>query len=486
MADLLPTLLSFPPEKEVSNKEYDKQATKYVESLNKISESAWTKPVNKQNILDLLNPATNSIPYLYALYAQWRNASKDRTRNEDAMTRAFIFFTSFDPVQVRYAGDTWLRLLDQAIDITPKLGVTDFTPITTAMLRLDPTAGTFTSLHLRLVRMCLAEGAPSQALPILDKNIYAFPQAPHKNLPDELLCEDHELSNSFITTKTGFSITPLKSEWILEYYLLGADIYIGLRNYSRARLFLEYLLLTPTSQHSCSALQTEAYKKWTLLGLLAQGKSFPLPRTHNQQVMKSMKAIGKPYDALAESFEKRQWRKFQAEMEAGFQIWQEDGNLRLVREVADALMRYRVLDLQNTYAALTVGRVASHLSLSADETFTILTAMREQGYLHARITAFSNDSASDTAVLHFHPTTESADEDSLQNQTTRIESLITFLRDADRRLQLTKDYIEVQKRGKRGGAGPDGDLAEQMDLTWDDAPIAGMGDGEGDEDIMAG
>lgn len=485
MADLLPNLLAFPPEKHVSAKEYDKQATEFVKNLTKITDATWTKGVQKQNILDLLNPAVNSLPYLLALNAQWHTAGKDRARNEDACNRSIIFFSSFDPIQVRYAGEHWRNLWELAFDIYPRLGVRDFSPLWTSLLRLDPTAGTFTTNHLRLVRLCLEYGVPSQALPILDKNIYAFPQTPAKHLPDEPLCEEHELSTAFITTKSAFSL-PLKPEYILEYYLLGAHIYIGLRNYTRARLFLEYIMLTPTSSNSCSAFQTEAYKKWLLLGLLAQGKSYPLPRTHNQALMKSMQAIGKSYQALAESFEKRQSRKFQAEVDQGMQIWHDDGNLRLVQEVLDALPRYRVRDLQKTYAALPVRKVAAHLSLTPDQTEQLLLDMIRQGYLNAFVTPASGGSTGD-AVLHFHltpaPSTSNADTD-LQAQAKRIEDLITFIRDADRRLQLSKEYVEFQKRSKRGAAGPDGELADQMDLTWD-APIGGLGEEDGDEDIMA-
>ena len=484
MADLLPALLAFPPEKQVSTKEYDKQATEFVKGLTKIAETTWTKGISKQNILDLLNPAVNSLPYLFALIAQWHAAGKDRARNEDAYNRSIVFFSSFDPIQIRYAGEHWRNLMDFAFDLYPRLGVRDFSPLWTSMLRLDPTAGTFTSSHLRLVRICLEYGVPTQALPILDKNIYAFPQAPPKNLPDEPLCEDHDLSTGFITTKTAISL-PLKSEYILEYYMLGAHIYIGLRNYNRARLFLEYVILTPTVGNTCSALQTEAYKKWLLLGLLATGKSYPLPRTHNQAVMKSLKSVGKAYEALVESFEKRQHLKFQAEVDTGMQVWHDDGNLRLVKEVSDALPRYRVSDLQKTYAAVPVSRVASHLGSTPEQTEHMLVDMLHSNHLNGFVTPSATGSAAD-AVLHFHhtpPSNPGSDTD-LQAQTKRIENLVSFLRDADRRLQLSKEYVDFQKRSKRGGAGPDGELAEQMDLSWD-PPIGGVDEEDGDEDIMA-
>jgi len=482
MEDAVATLLSFPPDNvaSLSPKEYDKAMNTFLKNIDKLPNSAYTKSVDKQNVLELLNPAVNSIPFLLSLVEQVK-ATKDKAQQELLLNQALIYLAIFDPVQVRYVGEQWVLLLSWVLDCLLKTGVIDLSPVSNAMLRLDPSVGTFTTNHLHFLRRCVDAGAPSQALPILDKNIYAFPTAPPKNVPEELPSEVHELSNGFITSKSGFT-SKVHPEYILEYYLLGAHVYIGLRNYTRARLFLEYVILTPSLQHASSALQVEAYKKWLLLGLLAEGKTYPIPRTNDAAVMKSIKSIAKPYEVLADTFEKRDWRKYQAEMEVGTQIWHEDGNLRLVKEAGDALFRYRVIDLQKTYAALPVSRVSSHLGFSADATLQMLTDMIRQGYLNASVTP---GASSGDAVLRFHNTdagtsSTSAQDDDLEAQTKRIEDLVTFVRDADRRLQLTKEYVEYAKRAKR--AGPDNDLADQMDLTWD-APVIGLDDG--DEDIMA-
>lgn len=492
--DFISTLLDFPPEKHLTPKDYDKKAHDFVKSLNKHPEATWAKQSKQQNILELLNPATNTIPYLYVLNSQTANAGKDRNRNEEVLNNVVMFLTAFDPIQVRYVGEQWLDLVTWVCEVYPKLGVLDCTPLVTAMLRLDPTTATFTSTHLRVVRLCLSNGVPGQALPILDNNISAYPQTAPKGLPDEPLCLPHEQSNAFITASSGFTMHPIKSEWVLEYYLLGAHIYLGQRNFARARLFLEYLLLHPSansSGSSCSALQTEAYKKWVLLGLLAQGETYPLPRTHSQSLFKTLKAVSKAYDSLADTFTTRQWRKFAAEVEVGQQIWQEDGNARLVKEVSDALLRYRVLDLQNTYAVLPVSGVASRLNLPHSTAQSLISSMMQQGHIDLAISA---SSPKDDPVLHFRPSTATSSPqrgDSLEAQTLRLQTLLTSIRDADRRLQLTKEHIEVQKRLKRSAAanaaagGPDGDLAEQMDLTYD-APIAGLDEEDlgGEEDIM--
>ncbi|KAH9841302.1 COP9 CSN3 signalosome subunit 3 [Teratosphaeria destructans] len=481
MADTLQLALSFTPDnKPKSPKDYDKEINDYIKALDKLPETAWTKQVDKKNLLELLDPSENSIPYLYALISNAKLATKNKQLNELILNETLVYFTLFDPMQIRYVGERWLSLLEWALEQLQGQSLPNLAPIAQAWLRLDPTAGTFTTFHLHFLRVCLDNSVPSQALPILDKNIYAFPTTPQKGTV-ELRSEEHDLSNVFITPKSGFS-GEVKIDAVLHYYLLGAFVYIGQRNWSRARLFLEYILLTPTTQHTTSAIQVEAYKKWVLVGLLAEGKTFPLPRTLDQGVVKSLRAVAKIYDALSDDFEKRDHRKFQAEVDHGMADIQADGNLALVAEASKALLRFRVQDLQKTYAALPLSRVATYLGFEEDFTLRIVTDYIREGLINASITPAAT---SGEAVLRFHsmssgPSSTTTQDHDLEAQTKRIEDLVTFIRDADRRLQLTKEYVDHQKRAKRSG-GPDGDIADQMDLTWDQ--MGGMDDG--DEDIMA-
>lgn len=475
-------MLSFPSDKPASSpQEYDTRMTAYLKQLDKLPSSVW-KITDKQNPLELLDPAVNSLPYLLTLFELGRAVGKDRQKAEDFLNQASVFFASFDPVQVRYAGEQWREVWETAFNISNKLGNLDLSPFSAAVLRLDPTAGTFTTLHLHFLRVCMQNGTPSQALPILDKNIYAYPQASTKNVPVELKSEEHELSNTFITTKSGFT-EKINPEHVLEYYTLGAHVYISVRDYRRARLFLEHVVLHPSQSHSVSAFQAEAYKKWILIGLLVEGKPFPYIKTADSAVIKSVKALSKAYEALADDFEKRDSKKFQADLDAGMQVWADDGNLGLVAEAGQALLRYRVSDLQKTFAALPVSRVATHLELSPSDTLATLDHMIRQSALNASLITGSSPGE---AVLRFHFTssTGSTGNPHLEAQTKRVEELIAAVRDADRRLQLTKEHIDISKRNKR--AGPDAELAEQMDLTWD-APGGGpmVVDDDAEEDIMA-
>ena len=500
MTDHLAVMRSFPPdrlkgaspsgtESSLSASDLDRKINTYINSLERLPKAAWAKTVDKKGLLELLDPSVNSIPYLICLTNVVQTLGKQDTQGAELLfNQACIFFASFDPIQIRYVGEmwhtlwVWVHLYMQTHDLL------DQSILSTALLRLDPSAATFTTLHMRFVRQCLSAGTPSQALPILDQNIFAYPQTLPKNVPAEPLTTDYDLSNAYITSDSGFT-DKIKPEHVLEYYLLGAHVYIGTRNYQRARLFLEHVILHPTQHHTASTLQVEAYKKWLLVGLLSEGKSFAYPRTVDTGVWKSLKAVGKPYEALADNFEKRDTLKFQAEMEVGAQIWSEDGNLGLVNASAQSLVRYCVADLQKTYAALPVAKVASYLGYSADDTFTMLTQMIRQSSLNASL---APGATAGDAILRFDlasSTSTTTQQLDLESRTKRIEKLIAAVRDADRRLQLTKEHVALAKRNKNAPA-PDADLADQMDLTWD-APGTGSNvplladDDDDEEDIMA-
>ena len=56
----------------------------------------------------------------------------------------------------------------------------------------------------------------------------------------------------------------------LEYFLYGAMLYMGLKMWERALLFLEIVIMAPTN-NIASMIMVEAYKKWVLVGLLCTG-----------------------------------------------------------------------------------------------------------------------------------------------------------------------------------------------------------------------
>lgn len=140
------------------------------------------------------------------------------------------------------------------------------------MLRLDPSCAVVTSTHLLLVQYSLAARAYTCALPILEKQICHIPistgRSPFGAL--HILCTEHESSLAFMNESTGLSSKPLGSDY-LRYFLYGGMIYMALKQWDEALHFLGIVLSMPTTG-SVSMIMAEAYKKWTLAGLLKSGK----------------------------------------------------------------------------------------------------------------------------------------------------------------------------------------------------------------------
>ncbi len=145
-------------------------------------------------------------------------------------------------------------------------------PIRSAILRLDPTSSTFTSSHLVFARLCLEARAFQAALPVLDNDIFHFPPISEKaaaNTGNWFPCSQHETSSTFITIPLGLT-EKLDYRDHLEYFLFGAMIYMGLKNWERAQLFLEMVIVSPTTS-TASMIQVHAYKKWVLVNLIYKG-----------------------------------------------------------------------------------------------------------------------------------------------------------------------------------------------------------------------
>jgi COP9 signalosome complex subunit 3 len=142
-------------------------------------------------------------------------------------------------------------------------------PTRTAILRLDETAGTFTTSHTLFLSLVLQSRNYRLALPILDQIIYNFPRDKSSEL-DGLPCGRHLDSAGYITAESGLTarVSPAA---VHEYYMLGALIYIALSMWEEALLFLELILVSPNVSQA-NGFMLEAYRKWVLVGCILNGR----------------------------------------------------------------------------------------------------------------------------------------------------------------------------------------------------------------------
>lgn len=83
------------------------------------------------------------------------------------------------------------------------------------------------------------------------------------------LSSHHDSSSTFITPDSGLS-AKLDYRDHLLYFLYGAMIFMGLKKWKRALLFLEIIIMSPVVSN-VSKIQVDAYKKWALVSLICKG-----------------------------------------------------------------------------------------------------------------------------------------------------------------------------------------------------------------------
>ncbi|MCJ1389811.1 hypothetical protein MMC18_002668 [Xylographa bjoerkii] len=191
-------------------------------------------------------------------------------------------------------------------------------------------------------------------------------------------------------------------------------------------------------------------------------KPMAMPKTTSSHAARTYRAIAKPYDTLAEAFKDGNGEKLYAELQAAQQIWQKDCNMGLVLQVLNAFRRFLILKLEKTYAALPISLVAQQTSPQPSniaETESYLTSLIASGQLNATLVP-----SAETSVLRFASTShdgplarsEMQNFQDLQMQTEKFSYLTRHIKDTERRLELSKEYLEwarKNQKSKDAGAG---------------------------------
>lgn len=492
-AELVTILLQFQPDApEVKQRrDYDAAARAFLVQLSNIPAAHWAKGADtQQDVLTVLNPAVNTIAYAYALRHRVTGHVEKRTIPDSLKPGGtlwnclVLFLETADPVQLRYVGPEWKRLVEATEQIARAIGSPSLAiaPMRSAMIRLDPTTGTFTSAHHNFVQLCVETRSYAAATPILNNYIHTIPakipNAVREGLEYSVPCADIASSGDYIHVSSGHSekITLLD---VQEYYVLGAMAYLGLRQFKQAKHFLEHVLIVPSASIA-NGFMLEAYKKYVLISCLVNGEFTGTPRSANGNAIKQVKSASKAYEALAEAYvQLGNMAKLKAQIKAGTETWVEDGNAGLVAELVNSQMRTYISRLSRTYSAIPVSNIANGLGASTEEISKYLNTLINDGYLNARLEENVRSSAGLVLRFYLDPAqgplakTEKQQQQALFEQTLRTNTLADQVKDADYRLTLTKEYVENTKRlNKRQGQGGDA-----MDTAWDDGVDA-------EEDIM--
>ncbi|EFQ98902.1 COP9 signalosome complex subunit 3 [Nannizzia gypsea CBS 118893] len=463
-------LLSFPPLAEISDVEYDKTIRAFCVNVKKLSVNALVgSSTNGQgNNLEILDPALHSVAYLNVLLAYYQVAQKsDKSSFQpggEGWKKALLFFETFDPIQVRYAGREFTRLVEIIASIanSPYQSLLAVQPLKNALLRLDPSCSTLTITHTLFVRTCLKANACRAALSVLEKPIFHIPASVDKTYHKRaqiLPCVKDQSSSTFITDTSGLA-GKITHQTYLEYYLYGAMIYMIRKEWDNALRFLHIVMAAPVT-NAVSKIMVEAYKKWVLVRLLAKGQVSDLPRGIPPFAVKIYKSLSRPYEALAEIFRDGTLQRLEAEMMVGIDVWDKDGNACLVYQLPAANRRFSILKLEKVFSAISIPEIANRVSYecgSTQELEEYIASMIADGQLNARLVQASEPSG--PTVLRFGKDDVSMDMSTesqlwvdLVKEKNRINAMIDNIARVDVRLELGEDYIDgLAKAQRRAGA----------------------------------
>lgn len=285
----------------------------------------------EQHALDSLDPALDTIPYAHVLLASVYKDTKLSELNPDCKPGTNLwqklntFMLRFEPVEARYVGKPWRKLLEALTLPTAYHTDKDILQLpptlSNAMLRMDSSAGTFTSLHLRLAQLSLHTQSYGGGSGVLGKNIHSFPET-FTTAEDELYpCSRHPLSSSYITINSGLTDS-IDVNDVVEYYLLAGMAFIGLENWKMATQMLDHVLSVPTTGQT-GVQMVEAYKKWLFTNLMATGRVPEIPRIANQSAMRNVKNVSKAYASVVAAFALPDIAKLKAEIHEGMACWTE-------------------------------------------------------------------------------------------------------------------------------------------------------------------
>jgi COP9 signalosome complex subunit 3 len=390
---------------------------------------------------------------------------------------------NFDPLQVRYAGVAFQSLYQGVAATAEQTGdsAVAIHILHSVILRLDPTSSTLTPAHYSFIRLCISARAFAEGADILNRPIVSLPFDTEKATlarSYKYLCSYQESSATYLTYQIGLNVKWTYRQY-LEYFLMGAMIYMALRQFTKAQFYLEVVLSTPTSSPTAtSMLQVEAYKKWVLVSLLLKGKPIPPPRGIPNGTLKNIRALSKAYDCLVEAFKSNSLSHFRAELDFGQKLWQDDNNWGLVIELYHAFRKFQVQKLGNTFAALPFAEVAVRTSpnpTDLTETTNYITRLIANGDLNAILSA---SPGTDQPTLRFLGTasssssgkTEAQIAQSLSHQRAELQALLRAIGNNDHRHEISKEYIDMLKKlkkGKEAGVQADGRPATFEDLDED-------------------
>eukprot|EP00053_Salpingoeca_punica_P024736 m.14480 g.14480 ORF g.14480 m.14480 type:complete len:448 (-) comp7141_c0_seq1:500-1843(-) len=360
----------------------------------------------------------------------------DESTAGDWIERTRLFFKLCDPaivpkVKRRYSLLAY-RLALQCMK--QNMAIKAAAPLKTAITMLQTCAPQhITSLHGIFCQVCLLARLNTVAEPVL--NIDCF-QIEVSGSPE------HDTRN------------------ILLYFHYGGMIYTGLKNYKRALEFFAAAVQVPGE--TMSAISMAAYKKYVLLALIVWG--YMPPTTSRGSAATSawsqhQSPNARIYRILADRFPKMSPKDFEHYVGEHVAVFNDDGNLGLVKQCLTRLYRHRIKRLTETFITLSLADIAKRVELAAPaDAEQHIVAMVADKEIFASINSV-------TGMVSFHDDPEQYDdEETLLKLLSHLETarqIYDKITETDLSLRTDVTYIRKSMMNEHSAANDD---AVDMDI----------------------
>ncbi|TCD64034.1 hypothetical protein EIP91_004668 [Steccherinum ochraceum] len=370
-----------------------------------------------QDPLSVLDPATNTIGYLYILAARLSVQASQMP----SLRVIEEFCSGFNPEYARHAPERMTALARGIVRVAdssnkPKYAVG---PLYDLVTRYPPSLSYLTTLHPLFISV-----SPSRSPYWNDVSQclrYPRPALPVLSVP--ILDIDTSLSDLHYNDN-------------LIYHYAGGIALGALKMWREAEEFFEVCVSAPAQVPA--AIQMEALKKLTLVQLILYGKPNPVPKYTNQVLSRLFKQS--PYGRLAEAYPKSL-----PELQAL------DQNMGLIQQVLECAPRWLIRKATQTYLTLGMTDIAKETgNPSVDQNRAIVLSMIDNGEINATLSVDDTVTFSDSASN----VTKSDIDKALKN----AQQQSVLLLELERELAQSKEYLaKALKYKDEASYGPEDD-----------------------------
>ena len=357
----------------------------------------------------------HSLGVLYILYVKLSMLSSNMAGNEDFELVFFqfqLFVTQCNSSQIQYATGNFAHMCHIIANELCKRGMAlrGIRPLGNAIDKAQTAPCQLTSLHADLCQLCLAAKCLKPALKYIDVEMTG------------------------IAKENGW----FECKHFLAYYYYSGMIYTALKKFSRALFCFEQAVSCPASV--VSHIMLEAFKKYTLIQLMMEGESLPLPKYTSHVVTRFVKVLCTEYNELAQAFASKDPIKLNAVIQNHTNVFASDKNLGLVKQVAASMQKRNIQKLTKTFMTLSLSDVASRTySEGPDQAELHLRRMIEDNEILAYIDQLSE-------MVSFYDDTETYNTENMFKEMDRHIRLVTDLDQKitgmDQTIQVNPMYVQ--------------------------------------------